>query len=71
MEATPKSAQVEAILEIVTGRNRGQCVREAHCAFCGGDATVFRDALSVKEYHLSGLCQGCQDATFGEGGEDE
>ncbi len=25
----------------------------------------FKDALSVKEYQISGLCQKCQDATFG------
>lgn len=24
----------------------------------------FRDALSVKEFYISGLCQECQDAAF-------
>lgn len=66
LEATPKSAEVEALLEAITGRNRGQCVREARCAFCGGTATVFKDPLSRKEYTISGMCQACQDATFGE-----
>jgi hypothetical protein len=25
----------------------------------------FKDALSVREYGISGLCQGCQDEVFG------
>jgi len=32
---------------------------------CGGPATEFRDALSAKEYTISGLCQKCQDSVFG------
>ena len=26
----------------------------------------FRDALSIKEFRISGLCQNCQDSVFGE-----
>lgn len=34
---------------------------------CAGDgtATEFRDALSRKEYGISGMCQKCQDSVFG------
>lgn len=37
------------------------------CPFC--DAEIdgpedFKDALSVKEFHISGLCQKCQNETF-------
>lgn len=37
------------------------------CPFCGCDTTnmKFRDKLSEKEYTISGLCQKCQDKTFG------
>lgn len=46
------------------------------CPFCGKSATktgrndcaeafLFRDELSAREYRISGLCQACQDATFG------
>lgn len=37
------------------------------CPFCGCDTTnmKFRDKLSEKEYKISGLCQKCQDKTFG------
>lgn len=39
----------------------------ALCPFCqvGINEADFRDALSVKEYHISGLCQSCQDEVFG------
>ena len=42
-------------------------VKENRCPFCGKPikAEEFRDKLSVKEYHISGLCQNCQDKTFG------
>lgn len=37
------------------------------CPFCGCDTTnvKFRDKLSEKEFKISGLCQKCQDETFG------
>ena len=42
------------------------------CPFCGvaiDPVNGFRDACSIREYWISGLCQGCQDAVFGVGGE--
>lgn len=44
-------------------------VEEGYCPFCGKiiDITIeFRDSLSLKEYRISGLCQVCQDETFGK-----
>ncbi len=35
------------------------------CAICGGRAEEFRDALSIKEYGISRMCQRCQDEIFG------
>lgn len=37
------------------------------CPFCGKpiDKKDFKDELSRKEYEISGLCQKCQDETFG------
>jgi len=32
---------------------------------CGGPAIIFTDALSQREYGISGLCQSCQDDFFG------
>ncbi len=40
----------------------GQCVK---CGFPHNLRSDFRDALSHKEYGISGLCQTCQDGIFG------
>jgi hypothetical protein len=37
-----------------------------YCAFACAEPNVqFTDALSRKEYQISGLCQNCQDKMFG------
>lgn len=39
------------------------------CPFCNKEVnspSEFRDALSLKEHRISGLCQKCQDKTFGK-----
>jgi len=35
------------------------------CVVCGGEASDFRDEVSKKEFSISGMCQECQDFTFG------
>ena len=37
------------------------------CPMCGKEIKEgdFKDQLSKKEYSISGLCQSCQDKTFG------
>lgn len=37
------------------------------CSTCGAPVTAddFDDELSVKEFRISGMCQGCQNKTFG------
>ena len=46
-----------------------ESVKTPICPFCGHkvDVSSFRDDLSVKEFHISGLCQRCQDEVFGNG----
>ena len=34
------------------------------CVFCHTPATTFKDALSEKEFTISGACQTCQDDIF-------
>ena len=34
------------------------------CPFCAEPIGEFKDALSIKEYTISGLCQNCQDKIF-------
>ena len=47
----------------------GECVKIGVCISppfgCGGIAKCFRDALSVKEYKIGGMCQKCQNFVFG------
>lgn len=40
----------------------GRC--GGHPVGCGGEAKVFRDDLSRREYAISRLCQSCQDKVF-------
>jgi len=51
--------------EMLTGSPEkpvGQCIC---CASTKVARTDFRDELSWKEYHISCLCQVCQDSVFG------
>ena len=42
--------------------------KEGKCPFCHKtvNAEEFKDELSLNEYHISGLCQQCQDRIFKE-----
>lgn len=42
-------------------------VEAGQCPFCLKSISTdsFRDELSLKEFHISGLCQQCQDEMFG------
>lgn len=35
------------------------------------DPSAFNDELSRREFSISGMCQACQDSTFGGIGEEE
>lgn len=50
----------------IFGNTRSDALSESVCVSCEGDATSFRDAISEKEYGISGFCQTCQDDIFGE-----
>ena len=69
MDASKKSPVIEALLSSLTGVSRVGAVHEASCVTCGGEARIFRDDLSRKEYTISAMCQDCQDSVFG--GEEE
>ena len=70
MEASKKSPQIESLLSALTGVSRVGAVHEASCVMCGGEARIFRDDLSRKEYAISAMCQDCQDKVFGCEEED-
>ena len=43
-------------------------IKENKCPFCAKivNDSGFRNELSRREYHISGLCQECQDSVFGK-----
>jgi hypothetical protein len=61
------SAQLGA--EMAFGQEGVNRLNAGNCPCCGPENKTFRDALSRKEYEISGLCQVCQDKTFGTGEE--
>jgi hypothetical protein len=65
MEPTQKSPAIDAFISSVAGRDRGATIRSNVCIFCGQPVTNFRNDISRREYAISGLCQKCQDETFG------
>ena len=65
MDASKKSPVIESLLSSLTGVSRVGAVQEASCVTCGGEARIFRDAISRKEYTISAMCQDCQDKVFG------
>jgi len=66
-----KSKEMEQFLETfarrVFGESRQVCFRERTCVVCHGPANSFKNAISEKEFGISGMCQECQDDVFGDG----
>ena len=65
------SYRPKALEDLASSMNPGKRSREGSikadvCTWCGQPATEFKDALSRREYSISGFCQACQDKTFGE-----
>jgi len=50
------------------GKSQTEAEEQKICVFCHNKINMedFRDDLSRKEYNISGLCQKCQDDTFGK-----
>jgi uncharacterized CHY-type Zn-finger protein len=67
MSRSPKMQKfVDSFAKSAFGRTNTEAVATATCVVCGGPADHFKDALSVREFGISGMCQVCQDKTFGE-----
>ena len=64
-EATKKDPGIDNMLTSFFGIDRVGSISDNKCVSCKEDATEFTDALSRKEYGISGLCQSCQDQIFG------
>ncbi len=64
-QPSEKALSISTFLSSITGRDWKGTIQANRCITCGGDASEFKDPLSAKEYTISGMCQICQDATFG------
>ncbi len=72
-----KSPEVEQTLTKLFGFDRAATIAGNTCVPAslgcgkkvipevGNDKGMFKDALSLKEYSISGFCQQCQDGIFG------
>ncbi len=67
LEPTKKSPQIETLITHMFGIDRVAQIKNRVCVFCGVSVNEdsFKDELSKKEYTISGICQSCQDKTFG------
>jgi uncharacterized CHY-type Zn-finger protein len=63
-----KSPEMEKFLNSFTkvafNRMRTTSIQNKICVCCGENVGGFTDALSAKEYGISGMCQKCQDKVF-------
>jgi len=64
-EPSHKAPAIDLLLSRLTGKSREQQLAAGLCMTCSGDAKVFTDDLSRREYTISGMCQRCQDGVFG------
>lgn len=63
---------IDAAAKVMGFRPRRASIEGNVCVTCGAKAPPesFKDALSVKEYSISGMCQSCQDGVFKEPDEE-
>ena len=60
-----KQLPIRPIQKIWESLRKETHAKEANtCMICDQHVTSFRDALSKKEYSISGMCQRCQDGIF-------
>lgn len=67
MKPTEKAADIDNLL-MSMGYDRRGSISENKCVFCAkpiNPETEFRDECSRREFTISGICQKCQDKTFG------
>ena len=64
--ASFKSKEIESVLTAVFGRSRIETIENKSCVSCDATDVSFTDELSAIEYSIAGMCQTCQDSTFGD-----
>jgi len=68
MRPSSKNPAIDKWLSDIMGVDRVTTIRKDRCVSCKTSVNNvendFRDALSLREYSISGLCQTCQDKTY-------
>lgn len=56
------------IMQAAGFKEEVELIKRDLCPLCKQttDRKQFRNEISIKEFHISGLCQHCQDETFGK-----
>ena len=67
-----KSPEMKAFLSAVFPDFTSR-IDAGRCPLCTQEVNTsdFRDNLSLTEFRISGMCQGCQDAFFTEADDDD
>ena len=63
---TNKSPEIRGFMDFLAGCDTEDRIKKNRCTMCGGSAIEFSDALSAREFQISGMCQDCQDSIFGD-----
>jgi hypothetical protein len=69
MKPTDKSLKINQLINSTFKIDRENFIRENKCVFCMKQINPiieFQDDLSRREFQISGLCQECQNRTFGK-----
>ena len=65
---TLKTEQIDNLFKNFYGIDRKTSITNCKCVSCGAENITeesFHDSVSLREFHISGLCQNCQDSVFG------
>ncbi|CAB4167722.1 hypothetical protein UFOVP1292_52 [uncultured Caudovirales phage] len=75
MEHTKKSVSIDNFLSTLNGgKVRRKVIEVGGCMTCGATGLRtynFKDADSIREYCISGMCQSCQDVAFAPQEDDD
>ena len=63
---TEKNKVIEDLLTSIAGISRQDAAALGICTWCKKPIDGFRDEISEREYHISGMCGDCQDEFFGK-----
>tara|TARA_Y100001936_G_scaffold246922_1_gene291770 strand:+ start:939 stop:1163 length:225 start_codon:yes stop_codon:yes gene_type:complete len=65
-QPSQKAEEVDYAITSIFGFDRKEQIKSKKCVFCSEEVELdsFKDELSLKEYHISGMCQSCQDRMF-------